>query len=68
MQLQQFLGDQVILHHAASLYLMPPALFQRCRAAWHAPESFKPLPHRTLDTLQEHLSTAFPPALRQKYK
>ena len=72
-QLQEFLGDKVVLHHAdhelQHLRLFCPKIYFRgCLATWQSPELFQPLPDDTDQTISNIIQQAFPAHLRKKYK
>ena len=72
-QLQQFLGDKVVLHHAdhelQHLRIFCPRIYFRgCLATWQSPELFRPLPHDAEDTIRHVTQQTFPDHFRQKYK
>lgn len=62
-QLQQFLRDQVVLHHADHEFqnldvFCPLHYFRGCLTT---PQLFKPLPHFNTDQLRQFLTTSFRP-------
>ena len=65
-QLQQFLTDKFLLHHA-NHKLQPQHYFYGCLTTWNTPQLFKPLPHLTHDQLQSLLTTSFSTHLRTAY-
>lgn len=72
-QLQEYLGDKVVLHHADHALqqlriFCPQQNFRGALDTWQAPELFQPLPHLTPLNLQDHLMATVPPGLRTRYK
>ena len=67
-QLQEFLGDQVVLHHADHelqqlRIFCPRQYFAGALATWHSSELFAPMPTLQLSNIHEHLThTTSPPA------
>ena len=72
-QLQEFLGDNVVLHHADHelqhlRIFCPRVYFRGCLATWQSPELFQPLPDDTDETIPHIIQHSFPANLRKKYK
>ena len=68
-QLQAFLGDQVVLHHADHelqqlRVFCPRQYFIGAINTWQAPELFEPLPHLNPTNTHDHLTATIPPGLR----
>ena len=71
-QLQSYLGDQVVLHHADHelqqlRVFCPRQYFTGALNTWQALELFE-LPHLTPTNIHDHLTAAIPPSLRSRYK
>ena len=71
-QLQEFLGDTVVLHHADHelqhlRIFCPQIYFRGCLATWQSPEHFQPLPDDTDQTISNIIQQAYR-TLAQKYK
>ena len=72
-QLQEYLGDTVVLHHADHelqqlRIFCPQQYFRGVLNTWQAPELFQSLPHLTPLNLHYHLLATVPPGLRTRYK
>ena len=71
-QLQQFLTDKLVLHHAdhelQNLRIFcPQHYFHGCLATWNTPQLFQPLPHLTQEQLHTLLAQSFPASIRRAY-
>ena len=72
-RLQEFLGDQVVLHHADHelqqlRIFCPRQYFAGALATWQSPELFAPMPTFQSSNIHEHLTHTIPPSLRTRYK
>ena len=72
-RLQEFLGDQVVLHHADHelqqlRIFCPRQYFTGALATWQAPELFEPMPTLHLSNIHEYLLNTVPSSLRTRYK
>ena len=71
-QLQQFLTDKLVLHHAdhelQNLRLFcPQHYFHGCLTTWNTPQLFLPLPQFTDQQLHTLLTQSFPAHIRRAY-
>ena len=71
-QLQQFLTDKLVLHHAdhelQNLRLFcPQHYFHGCLTTWNTPQLFLPLPDLTAQQLHQFLTQSFPASIRKAY-
>ena len=62
-QLQEFLGDNVVLHLRI---FCPHIYFRGCLATWQSPELFQPLPDDTDQTISSIIQQTYPASLRKK--
>ena len=60
-QLQQFLTDKLVLHHADQHY------FHGCLTTWNTPQLFLPLPNLTEQQLHQQLTLSFPANIRRAH-
>ena len=72
-QLQEFLGDQVVLHHADHQLqqlriFCPRQYFTGALATWQTPELFAPMPTLQSSNIHDYLTQTIPPSLRTRYK
>ena len=72
-QLQEYLGDKVVLHHADHelqqlRIFCPRQYFTGALNTWQAPELFEPLPHLHSSNIHDYLSATIPATLRSRYK
>ena len=66
-QLQEFVGDHVVLHHADHelqqlRVFCPQQYFRGALTTWQSPELFRPMPHITTTNISEHLQATVPTA------